>query len=469
MKKHPLKKFSNSMTVENISQRVQWLIWLRWIAGTSVVICVLAGKAFFALQSVTIPLLLGVGILFYNGIFELIRSRYFKYQGELKLALQRRFMFINIQIFLDLMVLAALIYFTGGIANPLLYFFIFHMVISSILLSRVNAYCWAFFTIILESILFYLEHAHIIPSWKFLPSYPAGLVDNSMQVLFMLLAFGVTLLITVYFATSIMRPIRKRQLDLMGLKNSLKKQRDQLEIKNRELHELDHSKTEFLYRVEHELKAPIGAIQSLLSVVLRGYASVSEEKKKELLTRAENRVYMMKELVTDLLSLSRVSERSFKLNIEPVDIEEIIRQVIQDLMSYSHKKGIQINMDTAAHLPPINADKTALIEIIRNLVHNAVKYSFEGEVRVSAVSEDNRLILTVQDPGIGINEEDLELIFTEFYRTPNAKAFTEGSGLGLSLVKRLIEKHQGTIEVASQINKGTTFTVTFPINQTNST
>jgi signal transduction histidine kinase len=463
-KENLFQKFTHSMTIESLRERVQWLVTLRWIAGVMVVISVLAAKAFLEIENIAVPLALGFFILFYNLVFHLVRKYFVSHPEASDKDIKRRYALINLQIFLDLTVLAALIYFTGGIANPFLSFFIFHMVISSILLSRVNAYLWAFFTIGLETLLFYLEHFGYIPCHRFLPGYPTDLVKNGDHVFFILMAFSVTLLITVYFATSIMRPIRKRQLELTELQNRLEQKRDLLELKNKELSDMDRSKTEFLYRVEHELKAPIGALQSLISVVSRGYSAVDEAKRNELLARAENRVTLMKELVSDLLSLSRVSERSFTLELQPIDLKQMVYEAVDELNTYSKKRGVPIKIDAADALPEIMADKHAMEEITRNLIHNAVKYSFEGDVNVRLTTSEGNLVMEVQDHGIGISEEDLPDVFKEFYRTPNAKAFEEGSGLGLSLVKRLVEHHNGAITVTSQLNKGTTFTVTLPVD-----
>ncbi len=466
IKKNFFRQFSLSISVQDMCDRIHWLIFLRWFAGFGVVISLLVGKAFFELESVTLPLMLGICILCYNLLFELLR-RYMARRLNEELtqeAISRRVAVINVLIFMDLVVLAALIYFTGGITNPFLFFFIFHMVISSILLSRVNAFLWAFFTIAMVSILFYLEHNHIIPSHEFFPFYPQGLVDNKYYALMLLLSFAATMIITVYFATAIMRPIRKHQMELLDLKNSLKKQKEKLEIKNLELEELDSSKTQFLYRVEHELKAPIGALSSLLSVVIRGYTSVSEEKKKDFLNRAFNRVGVMKELVTDLLSLSRINERSFKLEKQSLNLLEIIEHTISDLERYAEKNKIEVNSELDPLIPPILADRSAILEIVQNLVQNGIKYTIEGgKVNLGLSREGDFVKFMVEDTGIGISEEDLGRIFEEFFRTSNAKAFEEGSGLGLSLVKRMVEQHGGTIELASKLNVGTTFTVRLPL------
>lgn len=463
MKETFFKKFSASLTLENVCRRVEWLVFLRWFAGLGVVIAVLAAKAFFDIETIDLPLALGGGILFYNSIFEIIRRILARQKADTPEAIRVRFLFINLQILIDLVMLAALVYYTGGIANPFLFFFIFHMVISSIVLSRPNAYGWAIFTILMETVLFYLEHFDYIPHKDFFPWNSAQLSANGFYVTTVLVAFSITLLICVYFATSIMRPIRQRQMELTELKNALEEQRDQLEQKNVELIEMDKSKTEFLYRVEHELKAPIGALQSLLSVVSMDISTVSDEKKAELLSRAQNRITMMKELVNDLLNLSRIDQRSFALDLEILQWEDIINETLEELGTYSRKKGIPVKIHIEGSLPEIRADKEALQEITRNLIHNGIKYSFSGEVNVTMKPEPDRIVMTVQDSGIGISEENLPEVFREFYRTPNAKAFEEGSGLGLSLVKRLIEKHGGSISVESQLNKGTTFTIIFPI------
>lgn len=464
MKPNFFETFIDSVPVENMTQRIQWLVFLRWPAGIGVIMAALVGKAFLRIETITIPLLLGCFVLFYNVIFHLIAKYIFsrRHLDESRKHIRKRLFAINLQILLDLLVLTALIYFTGGCVNPFFFFYVFHMVIGSILLSRINAYGWAFFTIIIVSLFFYLEHFQYIPHQHFFPFYPRGMIDNSGHILLFLGAFSITMIVTVYFATTIMRSIRKQQVGLTELKNDLKAQRDQLELKNNELEELDRSKTEFLHRVEHELKAPIGALRSLLSVVSRTGIKLEEEKRSDLLARAERRVVVMKELVTDLLSLSRITERRFQLEIESIEMDKLVHEVIEDLSTYARKKGIGIKTDFASSLPAIKGDRTALMEIAGNLIHNAVKYSFEGDAEVSLFTEDDGLIFRVRDRGIGISEEDLANIFTEFYRTANAKAFEEGTGLGLSLVKRLIERHGGTITVSSQLNEGTTFTVTLP-------
>jgi signal transduction histidine kinase len=465
MKSSFFEKFIGSVPVENMTQRVQWLIFLRWIAGVGVIISTLAGKAFFHIHNITIPLLLGVSVLLYNAAFHLITQYIFnqKTAAQTNGGIRRRLIAINIQILLDLLVLTTLIYFTGTYINPFFLFFVFHMVISSILLSRINAYGWAAFTIITVSAVFCLEHFNYIPHRHFFPFYPREIVGNGWYVLLFLLVFGITMIVTVYFATTMMRSIRKQQMDLTDLKNDLKEQRDQLEIKNKELEELDQSKTSFLHRVEHELKAPIDALRSLLSVVSRGGIKLDEEKRKDFLSRAERRVVVMKELVTDLLSLSRINERRFQLDIETVEMNKIIDDVIGDLTTFARKKGIKIRQDFALPIPKITGDSTALAEVSYNLIHNAVKYSFGGEVEVSLFPVNGRLMFRVRDSGIGISDEDIKKIFNEFYRTANAKAFEEGTGLGLSLVKRLIEQHGGTIDVDSRLNEGTTFTVSLPV------
>lgn len=462
MKESFFSKFTSSITVGNLCQRIKWLIQLRWIAGFFVVTSVLAGKAFFEIENVALPLMLGGFIIFYNAVFARIRHAMKSSREETDRAKNVRLAIINIQILVDLVVLAALIYVTGGLANPFLFFFLFHMVIASITLSKKNAFFWAGFTIVLETLLVYLEHFKYIPANKFFPFYPEGLVGNHEYIILLLTAFSITVLITVYFATSIVRPIRKRQLDLNDLQEDLQRQRDQLEMKNKELSEMDRSKTDFLYRVEHELKAPIGALSGLLSVVTRGYSSVTDEKKKELLFRAERRVIVMRQLVKDLLSLSLVNQRGFQLERQPLQLAELVKTILDDLSTYSERKKIPIKADIASSLPEISADRNAMEEVIRNLVHNGVKYSFEGEVKVSLKQDGRWLVFRVEDSGIGISEEDLGNIFTEFYRTANAKAFEEGTGLGLSLVKRLVEQHEGVIEASSVLNQGTTFTVKLP-------
>ena len=457
-----LKIFKPVLTGANLTRRLDWLILLRWFAGIGVVIGVLAGKAFFHIHRVEIPLVLGILILTYNAVFFWLNRRPSQQALMQDEHNTTRIMQINYQIGLDLLALACLIYFTGGIMNPFLFFFVFHMVIGSILLSRANAYAIALFTILLETVAFLVEHFDLVPTIDFFGFYPSESAVSTPYAFLLLAAFSATLLITVYFTTNIVSSIRQKHLELTNLQRDLQVQKEQLEEKNRELEELDHSKTEFLYRVEHELKAPIEAVNSLLSVVARGYSAVSDEKRDEFIKRAANRVLSMKELVSDLLSMSRIKERTYKLDKRDIPAGEIVSSIVDDLGSLANKKGISIQLELENGLPKLNADENAFRDIARNLIHNAVKYSFEGTVTISMYVKNSFIVLRVRDQGIGIDENDLQRIGQEFFRTGNAKAFEEGTGLGISLVKKLVEKHGGTLEIQSQLNKGSTFTASFP-------
>jgi two-component system phosphate regulon sensor histidine kinase PhoR len=462
MKTYLLKIFKPVLTGANLTRRLDWLILLRWFAGIGVIIAVLAGKAFFHIEQVGWPLSIGILILFYNAVFYWLNRR-----PQQRALMQdqnnsSRIKQINYQIVIDLFTLVCLIHFTGGILNPFLFFFVFHMVIGSILLSRPNAYAIALFTILMVTITFALEHFNFVDTIDFFKFYPEGLAVDGLYVLLLLAAFSATMIITVYFTTNIVDSIRQKHLKLTDLQKDLQDQKEQLEEKNRELEALDHSKTEFLYRVEHELKAPIEAVNSILSVVSRGYSSVSEEKRDEFIKRASNRVLSMKELVSDLLSMSRIKERTFKLDKREIRADDIVTAIVNDMRGPADKKGIAIQLEIESGLPKLTADENAFRDIARNLIHNAVKYSFEGTVTVSMYVKNENIALQVRDQGIGIDPADLEKIGEEFYRTGNARAFEEGTGLGLSLVKKLVEKHGGKFDVQSQLNKGSTFTVSFP-------
>ncbi len=462
MKINIVKTFQPVLSGANLTRRLDWLILMRWIAGTSVLISVLAGKAFFHIEKVNIPLLLGIWILLYNAIFLVINRSINHVDSIPEENKPHHVLFINVQIFFDLFTLAFLIYYTGGILNPFLFFFVFHMVIGSILLSRANAYTLALLTILLESLFFVLEHYKWIKTIDFFGFYPENFPTAGPHALLLLAAFSATMIITVYFTTSIVASIRRKHLELTELQKDLQEQKNQLELKNLELEELDHSKTEFLHRVEHELKAPIEAVNSLLSIVSRGYTSVSEEKKADFVKRAVNRVLSMKDLVSDLLSLSQIKERSFKLDRTEVNGHQVVSDIVMELNNLAVKKGIAIQVEIEAGLPDVTVDEDAFRDIVKNLIHNAVKYSFEGTVNVSMFVRNESIVLQVKDRGIGIDAGDLEKIGNEFFRAGNAKAFEEGTGLGLSLVKRLVEKHGGKLEIQSRLNQGSTFTVSLP-------
>ncbi len=191
----------------------------------------------------------------------------------------------------------------------------------------------------------------------------------------------------------------------------------------------------------------------------------SLEKQKETLVKSERRLEMVSALIDDLLKLGLKRTEVDRGIIHPVDGAKLMRDLGAFSQDYASRKGVGIQFQIEDPLPQLMADEKLIDELFVNLISNAIKYTPKGgHVRVSLVKESNvNVRLEVQDTGIGIPEEDRSRLFTEFFRSKNAKAFTQdGTGLGLVIVKEILDFINGKIQVESEVGKGTRFIVRLP-------
>ena len=230
---------------------------------------------------------------------------------------------------------------------------------------------------------------------------------------------------------------------------------------------MDQLKGDLVSMVSHELKAPLSALLMQLSVVLDGLAGDITTKQKELLGKAKQRTKRMIALVNDLLDLRRIEEGRAVVEIEPLDLGEILHRSI-DIMTLSSKdKNITFDVKIVENLSLFSGDRTGMEAVFVNLISNAIKYtSSGGRVQVELKKADKNFRLRVVDNGIGIEKEDLDHIFDRFYRikTKQTKSIG-GSGLGLYIVKAIVEAHNGTVRVESEVGKGSMFIVSLPMEK----
>jgi len=228
--------------------------------------------------------------------------------------------------------------------------------------------------------------------------------------------------------------------------------------------ELDEMKNDFVRMVSHELRAPLAAIQQQHSVILDGLAGDLSEKQRELLSRAYAKIQGLLDLINDLLDVAKMEAGYGQLEQAPLDLTEILAEVVELLQAKAASQKVTLTLEAPDDLPLIRADRRSMEEVFTNLVCNAINYSPDGGgVRISAVSHGGYLEVRVQDQGIGIEAEEIPKIFDKFYRVKNPKTRQViGTGLGLALVKGLIEAHRGTVEVESEAGAGATFRVKLP-------
>jgi len=235
----------------------------------------------------------------------------------------------------------------------------------------------------------------------------------------------------------------------------------------RRLEELDQAKSRFVDLVAHELRSPLAAIQSLLDVVLEGYAGTVDESGRQVLQRAQRRVEFLLLLVNDLLDLAAGRLEQMQRERAEIDLAALCRRVIELVQARAGEKGVALSLEIAPGRYTLWGFADHLEGLITNLVDNAIKYTPSGgSVHVGLRCEGAALILTVADTGIGIPAEALPHLFDEFYRAPNARAAEkEGTGLGLAIARQAALEHGGHIDVQSELGRGSVFTVTLPARE----
>ncbi|MFZ3046523.1 MAG: ATP-binding protein, partial [Desulfatirhabdiaceae bacterium] len=231
------------------------------------------------------------------------------------------------------------------------------------------------------------------------------------------------------------------------------------------LKQIDRMKSEFVSMVSHEIRSPMNSVLMQLRVVLDGLAGELTPKQKEILERASEKIDSLTQMTSELLDLARIESGLISQEREPVDILSIIRDQVAFHLPRAEFGSVQIDLEVPETLPPILANRRNMEEVLSNLITNAIKYSPNGgRVIVSASSGTDYLSIRVQDTGIGIAEADKHLIFQRFFRVKNEKTrYINGTGLGLALVKSILESHQGRITVESKPGEGSTFFVFLPL------
>jgi two-component system phosphate regulon sensor histidine kinase PhoR len=233
---------------------------------------------------------------------------------------------------------------------------------------------------------------------------------------------------------------------------------------------LDRAKSDFVNLVAHELRSPLVAVRQLHSVLLDGLAGTLEEKQQELIHRGSQKIDALLQMIGDLLDLAKMEESSPIQQKVLTDIGPILEEMVALMRPRAESRGLRLT-HSCINVEPIYADPKGLEEILNNLLSNAINYSLAGgEVTVTVCGREASLEIIVQDEGVGIPAEEIPKIFDRFYRVkhPKTRSVT-GTGLGLAIVKRVVDAHQGRIEVESIPDKGTVFKVQLPIGDDDET
>jgi two-component system phosphate regulon sensor histidine kinase PhoR len=228
--------------------------------------------------------------------------------------------------------------------------------------------------------------------------------------------------------------------------------------------EMDQVKSNFVSMVSHEIRSPMNSVLMQLKVIKDGLAGETTPKQKEILERASEKITALTALVSELLDLAAMESGLRTPENEEVGIIELLEEQVAFHQPRAQAKSIRLSLKVSTIAPVLMANRFNLDEVFSNLIGNAINYTSEGgEITLSVEVEGDYCVVKIADTGIGISEEDLPRIFDRFYRVKNEQTrHIIGTGLGLPIVKSIIDAHNGLIRVDSKLNSGTTFSVLLP-------
>lgn len=230
--------------------------------------------------------------------------------------------------------------------------------------------------------------------------------------------------------------------------------------------ELDSMKDQFLSNVTHELRNPIGAIKQSISVILEETAGPITEPQKKFLSNAKRNLDRLGALIDDILDLAKLEAKKMEIKLRPTAIATVIDEVCQTLDAWIKNKGLSIVKDIQENLPEINIDPDRVVQVLMNIISNAIKFTPKGgtlTLGAKLSKKGDQMEISVADTGVGIPKGDLSKIFGKFQQATNrSSGDISGTGLGLAIAQEIIRLHKGDISVESEEGKGTTFTFTLP-------
>jgi len=451
---------ANDVELEELRDRISWLVRLRWIAVLGVFATVAAAPRLLGVQLDERPLHLVTALLAGYNLVAWIVSRFVPAAAQGAAVSY----FANAQIALDLGFLTALVHYSGGAENPFAFYYVFHVVIGSILLSRIATYLQVSLAIVLFSGMALLEATGVISHHHVEGLFAEELYRQPVYLSAVLFCVATTLCLCAFLATSITSRLRRREAEIVQLSTSLKEHADELAAAYDELRQLGVQQTEYLHRAAHHLRSPLASLERMLAVVCEGRTGPVSEKSQEMIERARLRVRQMLDLARDLLVLSRARVSSAVSRRDRVDLAALLHDMAAEFEQQAASASVSLSVSCPSMPVEVQADPEAIAELIDNLVSNAVKYTTPGG-RVAVVLERRPGLaeIRVSDTGIGIPAEERDRIFEEFYRAPNAQdSGKDGTGLGLSIVKAIVEAHGGAIGIDGREGEGTAVSVTLP-------
>ncbi len=252
----------------------------------------------------------------------------------------------------------------------------------------------------------------------------------------------------------------------VGLEKRVQERTMELQAANEKLQELDRLKTAFVSMVSHELRTPMTSVKGLVENMLDGLTGTLNDRQSFYLNRVRHNIARLSRMITDLLDLSRIEAGRMDLSLAPVSMVDLVVEATENLRPAALEKSITLQSRYDGGLPTIQGDRDKILQILTNLLHNAIKFTSPGgKIHVDLVRRENECLqVCVMDTGCGIPLNEVTTIFEQFYRGQAGPLEARGAGLGLAITKNLVELHKGQIWAESQLGEGSRFFFTLPLD-----
>lgn len=225
-------------------------------------------------------------------------------------------------------------------------------------------------------------------------------------------------------------------------------------------------KSEFISLVSHELRTPLTTMLSGIDLLRRGVTGTLTPKQKEIIGTIKRNSDRLRRLINDVLDFQKLEAQRLEFHFLPNSLNEVIKQTVKDFSSIMQKKNVKAELSLTKGLPEVVCDRDRIVQVLTNLLGNAIKFTGRGKITISSELKENKVYISIIDEGIGIKEEDQNKLFQGFsqiYTEGNVRP--EGTGLGLAISRKIIEDHGGEIGMKSQFGKGATFYFWLPVKQ----
>jgi len=427
--------------------------WVRLGVATAIAVGALFGRYVLGLEDLDVTALLALAICIaaYNSL-AWVRTKQHREPDRTAEHYQQLVRMMYAAIVLDFLALTVGLWIVGGARSPFVAFYLLHVIVSCLILSRRAALRLTALAYALLAGLVLLEWTGLLP-----PQLPAGPIPDSDPIdgtyaVTLLAVYGTLLGMIAFLLLSLTRSVRQGER--------------RVRIANEELGRLSESRRDFLHIAVHNLKSPVGAVTMYLKNMEEGLGGPLTEKQEQWLDRSLKRLEDLGEFMTNMQTLSSLDSEMIRAEFVPVRILPILEELVEEHRDVAEAHEHERTLDVKGTLPPVLGFARLLREALTNYFTNAIKYTPNGgKITVRAARRDSIVRVEVEDSGVGIVDSDRERLFAEFVRVKNegtevAKA--KGSGLGLSIVRRVVEAHGGSVGVESEPGKGSTFYLELP-------